>query len=59
LRKPFNRPCLIKAKSWDEARKRAMIAVQGITVLQNVYVWQNNQHLLAYENKQKKKGEKN
>lgn len=33
---------LIKAKAQDEAKKCAMVAMQGITVLQKVYVWQNN-----------------
>jgi hypothetical protein len=53
------RKALVEAEARDEARKRAMVAMQGITVLQNVYVRQNNRHLLAYEDKQKKKAEKN
>ena len=36
-----------------------MIVMQSVTVLQNIYVRQNNKHLLAYEEKQKKRREKN
>ncbi|PPR07729.1 hypothetical protein CVT26_003722 [Gymnopilus dilepis] len=50
---------LQEAEERDRRRKNAMVEMQGVTVLQNMYVRQANTHLHSREEEQKKKGEGN
>jgi hypothetical protein len=47
------------AEDHDKRRKIAMVNMQGVTILQNIYVRKNNGHLQAHEGEWKKKGEGN
>ena len=47
------------AEDRNKRRKIAMVNMQGVTILQNMYVRKNNGHLQAHEDERKKKGEGN
>jgi hypothetical protein len=49
---------LREAEDRDRKRKTAMVNMQGVIVLQNMYVKKNNMHLQRHENEQKRKSQK-
>ena len=50
---------LREAEDRDRRRKIAMVNMQGVTVLQNMYVKKNNRHLQGHEDERKRKSQKN
>jgi hypothetical protein len=50
---------LREAEDRDRQRKFAMVTMQSVTILQNMYVKKNNGHLQSHEDERKKKGEGN
>jgi hypothetical protein len=50
---------LREAEDRDRRRKIAMVTMQGVTVLQNMYVKRNNRHLQGHEEERRKKSQKN
>ncbi|KAF9560998.1 hypothetical protein CPC08DRAFT_707723 [Agrocybe pediades] len=50
---------LFEAEERDTKRKMAMVTMQGVAVLQNIYVRKANKHLHAQEEERKKKSKKN
>ena len=50
---------LREAEDQDRKRKIAMVNIQGITVLQNIYIKKNNRHLQGHEDERKRNRKKN